>query len=355
MTDLRISSLKTLMKESKISAMLISKDENVRYLSGFTGDSAVLIITDSEQILITDSRYTEQAQKETENFMIAEQKEGLWKKTAEEILRLKIKKIGFEGHHLSYSVYLALSKLLPNVELCHISLENFREVKDKEEISNIQKACAIADIAFEEVLKFLRPGVKEFEVAAFLENTMRMNGSEKAAFDTIAVSGVRGSLPHGVPTEKLIILGEFVTMDFGARFNGYVSDITRTVAIGSVTDEMRKAYDAVLKTQEAVLSYIKPNVSGVEVDSAARKMLGEYEKYFAHGLGHGVGLEIHEEPRLSKRSKCKSLKENMVVTDEPGVYIEGKFGIRIEDTVLVTKNGGVPLTKSDKFFLEVKI
>lgn len=348
MNDLRLSSLKALMKESKLSATLISKEENVRYLSGFTGDSAVLIITDTEKILITDARYTEQARKEAASYKIIEQTEGLWKKTAEEILTLKLKKIGFEGHHLTYSVYAALSKLLPSVELCHISLENFREVKDEEEISNIKRACAIADSAFNEVLKFIKPGVKEYEIAAFLDNAMRINGAEKAAFDTIAVSGARGSLPHGIPTEKLIISGEFVTMDFGAKFNGYASDITRTVAVGKATDEMQKAYDAVLKAQESVLSYIKPGNSGIEVDAAARKILGEYEKYFAHGLGHGVGLEIHEEPRLSKKSKCKSLKENMVVTDEPGIYIEGQFGIRIEDTVLVTPKGGVPLTNSDK-------
>ena len=353
MINSRIVALKSLMKEQKIPAMLISKDENVRYLSGFKGDSAVLIITDAEQILITDGRYTEQAKTEAPNFKLIQQIDGLWKKTAEVILSLKTKRMGFEGHNLTYSVYLALSKLLPNIELCHISLENFREVKDEEEISNIKKACNIADLAFDEVLKFLRPGVKEYEIAAFLENAMKLNGSEKAAFDTIAVSGVRGSLPHGVPTEKLIILGEFVTMDFGAKYNGYASDITRTVAVGNATDEMRRAYSAVLKAQETVLPYIKPDISGVDADKIAREALGEYEKYFAHGLGHGVGLEIHEEPRLSKKSKCKALKENMIVTDEPGVYIEGKFGIRIEDTVLVTENGGLPLTKSDKRLIEL--
>lgn len=353
MINSRVASLLDLIKEQKFSAMLISKEENLRYLSGFTGDSAVLIITDKEKILITDGRYTEQAKNQAKGFQIIEQTEGLWKKTAETILSLKIKKIGFEGHHLTYSIYLALTKMLPSVKLCHVSLENFREVKDEEEISNIKKACSIADIAFEEVLKYLKTGLKEFEVAAFLENVMRINGSEKAAFDTIAVSGTRGSLPHGVPTENLIISDVFVTMDFGAKFKGYCSDITRTVAVGNITEEMRKAYDTVLKVQEAALPYIKPGVSGVEVDKVAREALGEYKEYFAHGLGHGVGLEIHEEPRLSRKSKCKSLKENMIVTDEPGIYIEGKFGIRIEDTVLVTKDGGLPLTKSDKRLIEV--
>ena len=353
MTKTRISALISLVKENKLSAMLVSKEENVRYLSGFSGDSATLIITPEKKILVTDGRYTEQAGLEAKDFEIIEQTEGLWRKTAETILSLKIKKIGFEGKHLTYTVHAALKKLLPKVELVHISLENFREVKDEEEISLIQKACDIADFAFEEVLKFIRPGLKEFEVAAFLENAMRNRGSEKAAFDTIVASGVRGSLPHGISTEKLIISGEFVTMDFGATYKGYASDITRTVAVGAATEEMRNVYGAVLKAQESVLPKIKTGASGVELDAFARKVLGEYEKYFAHSLGHGVGLEIHEEPRLSKKSKCLSLKKNMIVTDEPGVYIEGKFGVRIEDTVLVTDNGGVRLTKSDKKLVEL--
>lgn len=354
MNNSRIVALRALMDDSKLAAMLVAKEENVAYLSGFSGDSTVLIITKTEQILITDGRYIEQANSEAKDFQIVLQSDGLWKKTAEVILSLKVKKIGFEGHHLTYAVYAALQKLIGDTKLCHVSLENFRQVKDEEEISNIQRACEIADYAYGEVLKYLRPNLKEYEVAAFLENVMRNKGSKKPSFDTIVASGVRSSLPHGTATEKLIISGEFVTMDFGATFNGYVSDMTRTVAINSATDEMRHVYNMVLKAQETALPYIKANLPGTRPDEIARESLGEYEKYFIHGLGHGVGMEIHEEPRLSKKSKCKSLKPNMVVTDEPGIYIEGKFGVRIEDTVLVTESGGVRLTKSDKSLVVVE-
>ena len=312
MNKSRLNALYSVMKEKKAPLLIVSKPENIRYLSGFTGTDALLIITEGERFLVTDQRYTEQATTEAPLYEIVKQENGLWKKTIEVLTKLlkQQKKIAFEGKYISYSVYALLWETFKGTEFINLSLDSLREVKDEEEISRIKKACATADLAFDEVLKYLRPNLKEYEVAAFLENVMRRNGSERPAFDTIVASGFRGSLPHGIATEKLIISGEFVTMDFGA-------------------------------------------VSGKKPNEIAKKTLGEYDKYFLHSLGHGVGLEIHENPRLSKTSECDALQKNMVVTDEPGVYMEGRFGVRIEDTVLVTDKGGEPLTKSDKNLIEI--
>ncbi|MBO6177555.1 MAG: aminopeptidase P family protein [Selenomonadaceae bacterium] len=355
MNKSRLNALYSVMKEKKAPLLIVSKPENIRYLSGFTGTDALLIITEGERFLVTDQRYTEQATTEAPLYEIVKQENGLWKKTIEVLTKLlkQQKKIAFEGKYISYSVYALLWETFKGTEFINLSLDSLREVKDEEEISRIKKACATADLAFDEVLKYLRPNLKEYEVAAFLENVMRRNGSERPAFDTIVASGFRGSLPHGIATEKLIISGEFVTMDFGAVHKGYSSDITRTVAVGAVNDEMRQAYETVLKAQKAALPYIKTGESGKKPNEIAKKTLGEYDKYFLHSLGHGVGLEIHENPRLSKTSECDALQKNMVVTDEPGVYMEGRFGVRIEDTVLVTDKGGEPLTKSDKNLIEI--
>ena len=205
------------------------------------------------------------------------------------------------------------------------------------------------------VLNVIRPNVREIEVAAELEYFMRRFGSERTAFDTIVASGIRGSLPHGVATDKKICAGEFVTLDFGATFDGYRSDITRTVAVGKISVEQRKMYEAVFDAQAFGLEVITAGKSGKDVDAAVRERLtaAGYGKNFVHGLGHGVGLEIHEEPRLSRLSKCEQLLPGMIVTDEPGVYVENFGGVRIEDTVLVTDGRAEPLTHSPKNLIEL--
>ena len=237
----------------------------------------------------------------------------------------------------------------------HADLDALRQVKDGGEIGYIRRACAIADKAFEDIVHFIRPGRTEIEVAARLEQVMREAGSEKPSFDTIVASGLRGSMPHGTATEKVIEAGDFVTMDYGAKFEGYCSDITRTVCVGEATARQREVYEAVLGTQEMVLAAIAPGKSGKEIDAASREFLKKYDlaQYFGHGLGHSLGLEIHEEPRLSPSSTCEHLMPGMLITDEPGVYLPGWGGLRIEDTVLVTKTGSERLTKSSKALLEI--
>ena len=353
--DLRLENLLKKISTEEIDAVLISKTANLFYFSGFRGDSAVLLIGKNFRKLITDSRYTEQAEQQTKNFEIVKHTEGLFKKIEEEIKNLKIKKLGFEGKVLTFAEYSHLKENLPTVELKSVVLDELRQIKDAAEISLIRKACKIGDRAFAEILNFIKPNISEYEVAAELEYLMRKFGAEKNSFDTIVASGVRGSLPHGTASDKKISAGEFVTMDFGAIFGGYCSDMTRTIFVGKASENQKKLYNAVLDAQLHGLKVIKIGKGGKEIDAAVRTKLEQagLGEYFTHSLGHSLGIEVHEEPRLSKLSTCESLQENMLVTDEPGIYIPKVGGIRIEDTVLVTKNGAEPLTESPKNLIEL--
>jgi len=356
MIERHLERLRALLEEKGLDAVLVNKIVHLHYFSGFRGDDSVLIITRNKALLVTDSRYTEQAAKQAPLFEVVKQEKGLWNKAAECLKSLACHKVGFEGNALLYDDYARLSKLMEGMEFqTALNLDSLRQIKDAEEISCIRKACEIADRAFEDVLKFLRPGISELEVAAYMENCMRQLGSEEPSFKTIVASGERGSLPHGIATEKLIVAGEFVTMDYGAVYRGYHSDITRTVCAGQADDRQRTVYHEVLKAQLLALEAIRPGASGKEVDLIARGSLNKAGllQYFGHGLGHSLGLEIHEEPRLSPRSKCEHLVAGMLVTDEPGVYIPGWGGLRIEDTVLVAEDGGEPLTKSSKKLIEL--
>ena len=344
------------MEEQDLDALLINKLVHLHYFSGFRGDDSALLIFKDRALLITDSRYTEQAVAEAPDFEIVCQKDGLWKKVSECVKESETKAIGFEGNAVLFETYEKLRKLMEQVEFKPIKLDELRQVKDEEEITLIRKACEIADAAFLDIVGFIRPGISEIEVAARLEQYMRSLGSERPAFTTIVASGKRGSMPHGIASEKLIVSGEFVTMDYGAVYRGYHSDITRTICVGRADDEQRRVYEAVLKAQLTGLSSVAVGVSGKAVDKAARENLkaAGLEEHFGHGLGHSLGLEIHEEPRLSPKSDCQHLLKNMLVTVEPGVYIPGWGGIRIEDTVLVTDNGGEPLTLCTKQLIEVQ-
>ena len=350
----RLIRLKEKISAEEVDALLVTKIPNVTYFSGFRGDSTALFIGENFLKLITDGRYMNQARQQTKNFALVEQTEGLYKKIVEEIKSSGCKKIGIEGLVMTVAELSYLKKELADVEFKSVELDTLRQVKDAAEIAKIQVACEIADHAFKKVLAVLKPNVREIEVAAELEYFMRL-GSEKAAFDTIVASGWRGSLPHGVATDKKICAGELVTMDFGAVYNGYCSDITRTVCVGRASAEQKKIYNAVLDAQLYGLEIITAGKGGKEIDEAVRERLtaAGLGDYFVHGLGHGVGLEIHEEPRLSKRSKCESLLPNMIVTDEPGVYIENFGGVRIEDTVLVTSGRAQPLTHAPKNLIEL--
>lgn len=352
----RIERLLQKISGEQVDAILIRKPENLFYFSGFNGDSSCLFISKKFLKLITDGRYDEQAKTQAKNFEIIKQTDGLFTKIADEVKNSAVKKIAFEGKFFTFDEYTALKEKIPNVELKSVEVDSLRQIKDAAEISCIRQACAVADKAFAEILNFVRAGIREVEVAAELEYFMRKFGSERAAFDTIVASGVRSSLPHGRASEKIIEDGELVTMDFGAVVNGYHSDMTRTFCVGKSSARQREIYHAVLDAQLYGLEIIKVGVSGKAADEAVRNRLKDlgFAEYFTHSLGHSLGLEIHEEPRLSPRSTCERLEENMLVTDEPGIYIPNFGGVRIEDTVLVTANGAEVLTHSPKEFFELK-
>ena len=354
----RLIGLREYLREQELDGVVVSKLENLHYFSGFTGDDSMLVIGMNTAQLVTDFRYVEQAAREAPDFKVKKQEKGLLKRVAEVINEDGLSRVGFEGGSLCYDWHRKIAGQLHDVDFTHsVSLDSLRQVKSQEELACIRRAMEIGDEAFEYILTYIRPGISELDVAAALENCMRQKGSQRPSFDTIVASGKRGSLPHGTATEKLINVGEFVTMDYGAVYKGYHSDMTRTVCMGRADEKQRHVYSTVLKAQELGVSLVQPGASGKEVDRLVRQQIAEagYGRYFGHGLGHSVGLEIHEEPRLSPSSTCEALAENMLVTVEPGIYIPDWGGVRIEDTVVVNEGGCEILTHSPKELIELGV
>jgi Xaa-Pro aminopeptidase len=350
----RLQNLRNLMKKRDIEAFVIYKFVNVTYITGFTGDDSVALVTHDKAIFITDGRYTEQAQKEVKDFEVIEHKTGIKEVLKEYIKTLGIKKLAFE-ESISYGQYRELKEfleieLIPQANL----VETLRMVKDEEEIENIKKAQNITDKAFEYLLNFIKVGMTEKEVALELEYFMKKQGAEDLSFDTIVASGKRSSLPHGKASEKVIEKGDFVTIDFGCKVNGYCSDMTRTIVMGKANEKQKEIYNIVLEAQQKAIANLKAGLTSKEADLLARSVIEEkgYGKYFSHSLGHGVGLEVHEAPSLSFK-KEEILKEGAIVTVEPGIYIPYFGGVRIEDMVLLKEDGVINLTKSSKYLIEL--
>lgn len=353
----RLAKLRCFLEDQGLEAVVINKLENVTYFSGFSGTDGILLITKSRAKLVTDFRYIEQATQEASLFEIIEHHQSILNKVSEEIKLEPISKIGFEGDSFTYNEFSILAQQLNTFKLKAVGLDQLRVVKDDVEIEKIKKAVAISDAAFDYILTIIKPGISELVVATELETCMRRLGSSKPAFDTIVASGIRGSLPHGLATDKVIIEGELVTMDFGAVYNGYHSDITRTICVGKASDKQREIYSTVLEAQLIGVQTVKAGKSGKEIDATARQVIMDagYGNFFGHGLGHGVGLAIHELPRLSPSSTCDKLEENMIVTVEPGIYLPDFGGVRIEDTVVVTNTGCNILTSSSKQLIEIGV
>ena len=352
----RLIRLRKYLREQGLDGVVVSKLENLHYFSGFTGDDSMLVIGMNTAQLVTDFRYVEQAAEEAPDFQVKKQEKGLLKRVAEIINEDGLSKVGFEGGSLCYDWHRKIAGQMHDVDFSHsVSLDSLRQIKSQEELACIRRAMAIGDDAFAYILTYIRPGISEMDVAAALENCMRQKGSLRPSFATIVASGKRGSLPHGTATEKLINVGEFVTMDYGAVYKGYHSDMTRTVCVGRADEKQRHVYSTVLKAQELGVSLVQPGASGKEVDEKVRRQIAEagYGRYFGHGLGHSLGLEIHEEPRLSPSSTCEALAENMLVTVEPGIYIPDWGGVRIEDTVAVREGGCEILAHSPKELIEL--
>lgn len=344
--------------KNKADAALITGEVTRFYLTGFAASDGYFLITRDKTVLFADGRYIEAASKKAENCDEILLYEGLSETVVPTLERLSVKKLMTESDRMTVSRLKSLSDRLPVEVFADAALDGaidaLRSVKTEREIDLIKKAQGIAERAFEHILGFIQPGRTEREIGLELDFYMLSNGADALSFETIALSGANTSLPHGTPSNKRVERGDFVTMDYGAVVGGYHSDMTRTVAVGYVSDEQARVYETVLRAQQAAFSAMRPGVQCRAVDAAARGVTeaAGYGECFSHGLGHGVGVEIHEKPALSKKSEGVLEKGN-VVTNEPGIYITGKFGVRIEDMALITADGYENLTGCEKRLIVV--
>lgn len=344
-----------LLLDLDLDVLILCQPENIRYLCGFTGSDGVLLITPDRLVFLTDSRYTTQSNEEVSADCVIEYKiqaDGV----AEQLLSIGVTRIGFESG-LAFGVVKGFqAKGDPNWLWLHLKdeLHSLRLHKSADEISLISSAADLNAAGLTEIEEMIRPGIREDEVALALEFALRKLGAEEKAFDIIVASGLRGAMPHGLASDKVLEKGELVTIDFGCRLSGYHSDETVTFALGVVSDELRTIFATVLEAHDRALAAVAPGVALFELDQIARDHIKDcgYGEYFGHGLGHGVGLEVHEAPTVSPRSTAIA-EEGMVFTIEPGIYVPGVGGVRIEDMVLVTGDGHQTLTKSPKTFRDI--
>lgn len=343
LTELRAS-----FQEWNIDGLLITGAQNRRYVTGFTGTFGVVLISNREAKLITDFRYAEQAAAQVTGFEIVQYKGSIQEEVARQAEQMGISQLGYEEAHLTCLGYRQYAEQVKAATVPTKGVvEALRLIKSEAEIKSIKTAAQIADNAFTHILGFIRPGVTEREVSNELEFFMRKQGATSSAFDIIVASGVRGALPHGVASEKTIEQGEMVTLDFGALYQGYRSDITRTVAVGEPNEKLKGIYQIVLEALHRCTDGLKPGITSREADSLAREWITQagYGDRFEHGTGHGVGLDIHEDPFLSQKTDVL-LQAGMVITVEPGIYLPQFGGVRIEDDVLITADGHEVLTQS---------
>ncbi|MEW6014257.1 MAG: Xaa-Pro peptidase family protein [Candidatus Zixiibacteriota bacterium] len=353
----RIEKIQRQLAAENLDGFLVNRLVHIRYLCGYSGSSGLLIVREKDAFFLTDFRYKDQAAKEVKGAKVIITK-GDAISELKDLKQFQGKNLryGFESAHVTHGELqriqngLAGALLVPATDM----VEQFSVIKDADEIASLQKAMDITDTAFERILGYLRPGLRENEVRAELEYQMMTLGSEKPAFETIVASGYRSAMPHGVASKKKIARGDFVTFDFGAMYNGYTADLTRTVVVGKASDRQRKVYNIVLRAQLAAIKKVRHGVEGKMVDKVARDIINKagFGKNFGHGLGHGLGVYIHSKPNVGPRS-TDTLKSGMVITIEPGIYISGWGGVRIEDDVLVTTRGGRVMTRSPKNLFEL--
>ena len=350
--NLRIANLKNVLKEKEIDGIIINNPINVRYLTGLNVEG-FLIINDSENIFITDSRYIEEA---NNNLTIEDEINLVDVASLSESdylnFFLNCNRVGFEENYVSYSKYnemIRKYRIKEAVETNNI-IEKLREIKDELEIESIEKACNITDSCFLYLQDFIKVGMTEKEVALEIYKYFMSNGADGLAFDTIVASGENTSKPHAVPTDKIIRYGDPVLIDFGAKYNGYCADMTRTVFMGEISEEVRELYDFIYKEQDKAFEKMKDGADANLISKSLQNNFNSKGYDLIHALGHGVGLDIHEKPIISMKRNCL-LKKNMIVTNEPGIYFPGKVGIRIEDTILINETEATRLTKSNRNLL----
>jgi Xaa-Pro aminopeptidase len=356
MSKRRIELLRDRMQQLRLDAFIVSSLPNVRYLTGFSGSSGLCIVWKREALFITDSRYALQSRKEVKFWKRVIATNGLFEEGVQRGLFPGCRNVGFESQALTYAQYRTLKKLTSDVSFVSTKdvVESISLVKEKKEMDCIRTAVRISDRVFDDVIHSIKPGVAELEIAAEISYLHKKYGAEKDAFEPIIASGERGSLPHVRASDKRIRNRELVTLDFGCTVRGYNSDITRTVAVGGASVQARNLYNVVLDAQLEAISAAKAGMFARDLDAIARDRITNegYGKYFVHSLGHGLGLQVHELPRVSSLSK-EQLVAGSVITIEPGVYIPQFGGIRIEDDVLLTSGGCEVLTSAPKEFMIV--
>ena len=339
--------------EKGLDAILVTDEKNQRYACGFPFTDGLVFVSREDAYLITDSRYIEAAEKVSGGcckVQLYDREHPLSSLLKAAIAETGAKRIGAEEMKLSYNDYSAYENMLcMKLVPAQAVFAELRQSKNEEELAAMREAQAISEAALEEVLHIIKPGMTEREVAAELVYRMLRHGSEGNSFDPIVVTGKKTSMPHGVPGDEIICDGDFITMDFGSLKHGYCSDMTRTVAVGHVTDEMRNIYDVVLRAQLAGIAAARAGVPGKDIDGAARRVIADagYGQYFGHGFGHSLGLDIHEAPSANPRG-VTPMPVGAVVSAEPGIYIPGKFGVRIEDVVIIRDGGCEIITKAPK-------
>jgi len=358
-TDARLAALRVLLDERALDAVLVSRNANKRYYSGFrlsdaegptSGFAGTLLVTRDTSLILADSRYTEQAAHEAPGWEIVATSGPIQEELPPLLLRYEIEALGMEAAVVTHADWAAVAEAAPGVELHALDEElvPLRIRKTAEEVDAIGRACALTDACFEHLVEFVRSGMTEQEVALELERWFRMNGAEGLAFESIVLAGARAAMPHGRPSDARIEPGNVLLIDFGCIVDGYRSDMTRTLFVGEVPDEIRRYHDAVREAQQAAIDAIAIGVNGQELDAIARRRIeAEGVEPYGHGLGHGIGLETHEPPRLRK-SEAFILEAGMVFSIEPGIYLPGVTGIRIEDIVALEESGARLLTTSPR-------
>jgi Xaa-Pro aminopeptidase len=348
----RVEQVRKVLAEQRLEALIITQPENRRYLSGYTGSEGALFLTQDKAMLVTDFRYTEQAGREAPGFDIVEASPALVGKELGHLAASdSARRVGFESQQVSYDQYQEWSSTVKGIELVPLkdTVESLRQIKDEGELDLIRQAAAIGDGAIAHIRLFIKPGTTEKEVAWELESYMRTHGAEAPAFDIIVGSGPNGAMAHATVSDRVIQEGEPIVIDLGARVEGYNSDLTRTLFLGQPDERFQEIYYLVLDAQMKALVGIKPGMTGGEADALGRGVIeaAGYGPYFGHGLGHSVGLAVHEDPKATTTSETV-LRPGNTLTVEPGVYITGWGGVRIEDLVVVTESGVEVFSKAGK-------
>ncbi len=348
---MRLSKARETLAEKELDAILISQPENRRYMSGFSGSAGWLLITAGRALLATDFRYYEQVGREAPGFELAQIKTKFSDLLPDLFADLGVERLGFESQHVTVDQLDTWRQEVDGVEWVPLkdTVEGIRSIKEEAEIDALRRSVALTDAAFAHLVERIRPGMTEREAAWEIEAYMRGHGASKVAFDLIVAAGPNGALPHARPGDHVIRAGEPIVVDIGCLVEGYCSDMTRTICLGQPSAKYLEVWDLVLQAQEAVEAMVRAGVSGVEADAAARDLITEagYGEYFGHGLGHGVGLAVHEGPRASRLSE-DTFEAGMTLTIEPGIYLPGEFGVRLEDLVLIGQEGIEILTNTPK-------